>query len=578
MAILATYSADLVAVTAALMAAAGVNVDDKGQKLSSLRFARSYEELRGKFHVISQSGRISLPRSGGPLLSLLDRMMVQVDCDEEKRSWHPKFTVARHVSDDKARKVEWRVWIGSRNLTRDISWDSGLVITGEKGKAGNSIPGLVETICFFMEKARIDAKKVNQLKRELGLVNWIVPPRIKVEEVCLLGPDLRSYFPEVPDGLKEVVVVSPFLDRGIVNKFGTWGGGGVKRWILSTRPAFAKLVRSHGGSLNAFSAGYLGSPESSEDTSFDTVDSDDEVLESRGLHAKLIYARHAKGESLWMGSANATSRGWGGRNFEVVVKLSATAGIGAGIHALVGLSTPIKDAEIVDPPDSDPIEEELKVARNQVAARWRLVHEMFEKGNRLSGNVAPHPDNENIQLEVAQLSTEYVTWLRNTKELILAPVPLYAQTEFVKVRLSLLGKHLEWVQLTPFKAPLGEERDQQAIARLLSPKAFLEWIRAILEGQETHFEDEDQNFGPKRGGNDYTSNHDSFQIWAPTLEMVLSAWSRNPGVLNSVQERVSKYLPSMLARLAEHPVSKDESRAIKEFIEAWEIVQQVLTK
>ena len=577
LAVVATYSANLVAVTAALMAAAGVNVDDEGHKPSSLRFARSYEELRGKFKVLLQSGRISLPRSGGPLISLLDRMIIQVDCDEEVGSWHPKFTVARHVSE-KARKVEWRVWIGSRNLTRDISWDAGLVLTGEKGTNGSPVPGLVGAIVFFMEKAGIDTKKFNQLKRELRLVSWIMPPHIKVEEVRLLGPCFQSGFPEEPSGLKEVVVVSPFIDWDTVNKLGAWGGGGVSKLILSTRPALTKLVGSQGGTLKSFSVGYLDAPDFSEGTSSEHSESDDEVLESRGLHAKLIYARHIKGELLWMGSANATSRAWDGRNFEIIAKISASAGVGAGIHALIGLSTPIKDTEILNTPDQDLVGEELKVARNQVAARWRLVHERFETGNKLYCDVAPHPDNENIQLEVAQLSAEYVTWLRNSKEIILSPVPLYAQTELIKVRLSLLKKHLEWVQLTPLKEPLGEERDREAIARLLSPKAFLEWIRSILEGQDTYFEEENQPSDSNKGGEGYPNNRDNFQIWAPTLEMVLSAWSRNPDLLKSVQEKVSKYLPSMLLRMAEHPSSKDESRAINEFIEAWKVVQQVLTK
>ncbi len=47
-----------------------------------------------------------------------------------------------------------------------------------------------------------------------------------------------------------------------------------------------------------------------------------EEVPPAGLHAKLFFAAKGARRQLWVGSANATGRGWEGRNFEVVAELS----------------------------------------------------------------------------------------------------------------------------------------------------------------------------------------------------------------------------------------------------------------
>ena len=54
-----------------------------------------------------------------------------------------------------------------------------------------------------------------------------------------------------------------------------------------------------------------------------------------GLHAKLLFAAKGARRQLWIGSANATNRGWEGRNFEVAAALSISRDSADAIESFV---------------------------------------------------------------------------------------------------------------------------------------------------------------------------------------------------------------------------------------------------
>lgn len=149
-ALISTYSAEPAAVAAALLALAGR--DDEGGSGSPIGLAHALLDLRGRVAVILQRGRLATTRRGGVALRILDRFIREVHWNEgrnddgEGRSWHPKCAVVRLQSEE-TEDVAWRFHLGSRNLTRDMSWDIGLRIDGsrEDGK-GQSVPGLEKIV------------------------------------------------------------------------------------------------------------------------------------------------------------------------------------------------------------------------------------------------------------------------------------------------------------------------------------------------------------------------------------------------------------------------------------------------
>ena len=85
--------------------------------------------LTGKFFVFCQRGQIKVPSAINPLLSYLEKMIIEVSPPNTEGIFHPKIWVLRFVNDAD-RKVIYRFLCLSRNITFDKSWDTILVVEG----------------------------------------------------------------------------------------------------------------------------------------------------------------------------------------------------------------------------------------------------------------------------------------------------------------------------------------------------------------------------------------------------------------------------------------------------------------
>ena len=140
-AILSTYSADLVVIVTALLALTGCDLDNR-RTGSRVELVKAIEALRGRVRVLAQTGRMALPSIHRPILKLLDRFVKIVDADENISSWHPKAALVRYQNVDDISDRQWRVWLGSRNLTRALNWEAGLVLASRSDGKGQHIEAL----------------------------------------------------------------------------------------------------------------------------------------------------------------------------------------------------------------------------------------------------------------------------------------------------------------------------------------------------------------------------------------------------------------------------------------------------
>ncbi len=113
-----TYSADLVACLALLVALDGSGSDHL--KYSKIEALRALERLRGRVRIVAQQNRVEchsgdLGRAGPQLLGLIDSILRTVPFDGRKRSFHPKVLIARQQS--RGRPDRYILGVGSRNLT-----------------------------------------------------------------------------------------------------------------------------------------------------------------------------------------------------------------------------------------------------------------------------------------------------------------------------------------------------------------------------------------------------------------------------------------------------------------------------
>ena len=118
------------------------------------------------------------------------------------------------------------------------------------------------------------------------------------------------------------MVISPFLDGGITRKLGAWGSESTRRLLLSSRMALTALLDQKQKPTAGFEQLlYMDAPDIDSEPVEAEEGQDEAEQILRGLHAKLICARLRKGARVWLGSANATARGWQGINTEAIAEL-----------------------------------------------------------------------------------------------------------------------------------------------------------------------------------------------------------------------------------------------------------------
>ena len=280
----------------------------------------------------------------------------------------------RVAEGDSSVPAQWRFWIGSRNFTRDTSWDIGLslksISTGSS--RGQLLPDIDKVAARLADQAGV-AETWRPLVTELAGVEWNVPRGLTVREVTLMLPgDSDRDLPSPPRELTRLFAVAPFLDGQTVKKLGSWQAG--ERTLLSTIPELGRLAAQQTEPLAPFELLSLPAvPDDSEAAPEEESSTAEASLESRGLHAKILGAEHSGGATLWLGSPNLTARGWR-KNAEALVVLDVerrererAKDLYEGIEAFRGIACPVRPEELASVAPEDTVEEALETAHRQVA-------------------------------------------------------------------------------------------------------------------------------------------------------------------------------------------------------------------
>ncbi len=550
LALLASYSADLGSIGAALLALAGKDNDSGGGSASD--FADAVERLRGKVRIVIQRGRLARTRRTPRIAAVLDQFVREVDFDEARHSWHPKAALVRTRSADGV--VTWRLWIGSRNLTECVNRDIGLLLVSG-GQGSRAVPGIADLARTLAERAGLKGVRASSLVRDVGKLTWKAPAGVVVRGIRWLPGDSKAAIPQPPPATDEITIVSPFIDKTFLSRQSSFGPEPARRVLLTTMHEIERVgpVLSEFNDLLALDAPEYpaADPASSEGSGTGQVaDRDDEEEIGRGLHAKLLFWREGRKRTLWLGSANATMRAWTGRNAEVIAELHISETVERGLQALIGSARLTSAPDLEYQADDAKLEEEaLERARAQVAARWAVVMESTDDGAQLaqgSGLSAPgpHPDDPDILLEVGALYGPLLPWPRGTNRLLLGRVPLAERSEFIRLRVSRGGSGLAWLQRAPADPSFGEDRDRAAFVRFLGARGFLLWLAGLLTGDSR--EGESDWTVEQRQGRLQKASGIALDPDLPTLEEMMAAWARSPTQFREIERRVSEYLPAVL--------------------------------
>lgn len=580
-AVVSTYSAQMPVIAAVLLALAG-EVDEAGSG-SRVGLVRALTGLRGKVHVVLQSGRVTQGRQDTAISGLFDQFLLQVPWDETAgpagKSWHAKFVLVRQVPIEPEQAGErWIFVLGSRNLTLDTSWDIGFSLEGGDGFGARRGCGL-QRIDGIASVARDLARLFPALHRWLNFddrlrnVSWWVPDGLRVSEVRLMLPESSGRaLPLPPSGLRRLVAVAPFLDKGAVQDLLSWpfevAGG--SRQLLSTR---SELARALGGVTLVGNPELLALAEPSFDAPAPVDGSDDDELEPEriGLHAKLIHTDHAAGSSLWLGSPNLTRRAWT-RNAEAMVRVDSTDANGSellasGLAALLERATQVRPDELQALTNELTAADRLAVARNYVAAQLAEARQRRRPDGLVMVECAepPSPSDPEISLQCGQIKGTLAAWSPGARALDFPPVSAAVESDCINCRLELEGVAMSWVQLVRFEPALDlEERDARVLSEYLGSRQMLTWIHTVLSG----FSDGDEGGAwdaPREPGRGRIRTTAGFEL--PTLEQALRMWLRDRSRLDEV-DRILK-LRNRGAAQAEDSAQQELDR----FASTWDVIR-----
>jgi hypothetical protein len=554
-ALLTTYSAELRGVAAALLALAGSERENSGG--TAMQLASAVQQLRGKVHVALQSGRLARPRGVRQKMGvMLDSFVYHVDRDERRSSWHPKIALVRFDAlDEESPNPHWRLWIGSRNLTGSENLELGVVL--EQASAGGvEIEGLTNSLTWLATEVGLISRKVRKEMHELSSVRWLLPDEWKQIAIRMHGQGADRNLPKAPDLVKELVIVSPFVDAATLRELSGWAEDG-KRHLISTRDALRKIVAETPEVLAGWSLSALSKPnypEEKEDGPEGAEEDDssdieqDEVL-GFSLHAKLIAALCGKKDvRIWMGSANATARGWSGRNVECVVEVLARSETWSGVSDLIGRAEPVSiqslQSQIEAPDDSA---ERLEAARKRIVRKWnvRLQH-VGDIFSAVSDDPLD-PNDDEIGVRVGMLSQPVVPWPKDAKAVAVGEVRLARQSHFLQVCLLLGECSACWLMHCPMEPEMAAGRDAAAIAEALRPSELLKLWASELK--DIRSEDEGPEWdGARRGKSPEGPAASEDEML--TLEDILIYWGRREA---NEFEQIAERWGAVLCKMKEQP-------------------------
>jgi hypothetical protein len=595
-AVISTYSAHTPVVAAALLALAGQeDLEGSGSKVGMVRALR---ELRGKVHIVLQSGRLTSMSKPAPIVALLDQFIVQVPWDEgskglyKGRSWHAKFALVRQVPVlDSDGAERWVFMLGSRNLTMDMCWDIGLVLKAGEDSASDRktgpqvIGGIGQLAADLAGLFPVPLKRWKGLAKTLDKLQWRVPKGLRVSEVRLmLQDDEGRSLPQAPANVHRVMAVSPFLDGTAVAKISLWGGDELdpaRRQLLTTQMALEPLALQTGSRLDQYALMVLPAPQHEI-----ILGSDEEQVSSdqMGLHAKMLLAEHGKGATFWLGSPNLTARAWA-RNAECYAKVqidNAKSEAGAhlldGLDAFVQMAREVSLATLVQPAGDLTLELELSAARIHVAASLAGAAQRNGNASELlieaTGQV--HPGQSGLELSIGPLLGELAVWPIHADRLSLAgAADARTASDLLRIRLVLGDLSTEWVQLVPWDPPLQEVRDEAVLSDYLGPRQMLSWIHDVLHG----FANGDEG-GPwdwPRLKTKPAGHNTKTVLGLPSIDQALRMWLKDRTQL----DEVDRILQLWAHRSASSTPGQDDTEVekhLQRFSRSWQALRKGLSQ
>ena len=328
-----TYSLDLDALVGACIALGLAEETDSDLMKNPICLLEALRATGDKIALFCEGGQIHLPNSVTSLYILLEKMVFPVTTGAKKGlakypSFHPKFWLIKYVNNKG--EALYRVVVLSRNLTFDRSWDVSFCIDGKKVNyetdKNNPVSDFVSYLIKQLpdnENASEKQKKMRSLLRELKHVEFSLDSKefydfdfIPVGISNKYNSKQESLYNLLEDSFHEVLIMSPFLSKGIIKDF-------------NNRNKYIE----HSEHVLVTRASELGKLKPTDCSNFEIYTMKDAVVDGESLiseenastqkqdiHAKIYMIMKYPNTYLYLGSLNASHNALNG-NIEFMVKL-----------------------------------------------------------------------------------------------------------------------------------------------------------------------------------------------------------------------------------------------------------------
>jgi hypothetical protein len=552
---------------------------DQKEKIDKIQLLEALENNYDKMDVFCQKGQIAVPKNVNILYSFLEDTVVETQIEAGIKSFHPKIWILRFTDENE--NYKYRLIVSSRNITFDKSWDTILVLEGEKSgrtdenrKLQNFLNYLADSAAEKIDQNRID--KLKELAAELSEVHFETPAGfddfIDFRAPGALGADSWPFKMDY----NRALIISPFLSSVILNRF-----QGSSNILISRKTEIDKVYSQI---KNKFSQIFLIDDLLEQDLNSDDDSLDLELSLRSGLHAKIYLLEDQENNQLYLytGSANATKAAFNG-NLEFMVGLRKTnpqitlkdlieAPAESEIKFSSILSPYIPDTNSEDPEENS--ESELrKFKREFLNLNFYLeVEEKKLKGENLfdlklkcrerEAEILSKDDLEiscwPVTLKKDKNSRSLSELLKN--QIIFSALTIDSLTSFMAFEIKISSQEsISFVLNLEFAAEPQKRKERILTAIISDQNKFIKFLYLLLQDKDQFFLTDQSSLFKSKAGSSSQNNY----LGLPLMEDLLQSLTDNVGVIDRIE------------RIVREIEASDQKRIPEEFYDIWEAVVEV---
>ncbi len=589
-----TFTLDLLSLLVTPLALALIDFDDIQTAIANpLVLLESLSRYKDRISIFCQAGRIGVPTANYPLLGFLEDRVIELL--PKRGVFHPKVWLLRYACS--GQPTIYRLLDLSRNLTFDRCWDLKLQMEGEVDETRVKGFGVNTPLADFLSELPglslyglpgPVADDLAFLSSEVRRVRWQPPALFESNPVFLPIGIPHSHPSQLNLSSDRALIISPFLQEPTLIRL---TAGGANHILISRHEVLNHISPK---TLERFSSIYTLDDQVEEAVSVEDLSSSDDAkpteaqpsVDLSGLHAKLYVLERGWKVAWWIGSANATEAGLGGKNVEFLIGLEGKRSQ-AGVDQILGkpeddtsLRTLLKPYHpLADPQQPDPDQEAADAAIE--AAMATLINARFQLSvNRIGDATYGLALSTQNTHQSASIPSKVGCWPITLPsgyacELPAGPAAVYpvfqplsmvALTRFmafsIEVRVGGAVSRTQFVLDLPLSG-MPEGREEQILSEIISNRErFLRYIRMLLlldgePGEAAWLQ------GASLDGDPIRREKGLFGDDRNLLESLVRAASRAPERIQQVNEIVKKLSTTEQGQKVLPP----------DFLEIWQVFQ-----